>query len=539
VTLRQAQGKGGRSLLVLLLLLLSPLARAATPEFRGKDGQAAMAALGALAQEDADRARDLLAPYEPFARGSQGIRFAGGVLRFFEQRYDEAVQLMESSGAGSLGGYLPLARAAREITKDDVRFEGEHFVVLHPRGKDEVLVPYLIDALEKQRAALAEGLGTTPRVKVTVEVVNDVRELAQLSTLTEDEVRTTGTVAVSKFGKLMMLSPKALLKGYDWLDTAAHEFTHYVITERTHNRAPLWMQEGLAKWFEQGWRGRHDPVTPFSAALVRDAVARKNLVTFEEMHPSLAKLPTQERAALAYAEVSMAIEWLVKQKGPGVLPRVTGLLGEGRSTEEAVSQAAGVPFKRFLDDWNRYMAQRPLPRGTDRELKRLGGELADRFKDDPKKGTQFAEWSEIPDEDSRGFARLGEIFRARSRWAAARLEYAKAYEKVGARIPILSGRYALAALMSGDKAGAEKILSEALAWNPDYPALNVQMGRLLLDRGQLQAARDHLLAANRQDPFDSEIHAGLAKILGALDDPGGAERETRFAKILMGQETPP
>jgi tetratricopeptide (TPR) repeat protein len=512
---------------------VGPADRGQVPEFRGKDGQVAMAALTALGQEDADRARELLAPYEPYARGSQGIRFAGGVLRFFEQRYQEAIELMESSGAGALGGYLPLARAAREITEGDARFEGEHFVVSYPKGKDEVLVPYLVDTLEKQRAALGDGLGTTPRVKVTVEIVSDVRQLAQLSTLTEDEVRTTGTVAVSKFGKLMMLSPKALLKGYDWLDTAAHEFTHYVITERTHNRAPLWMQEGLAKWFEQGWRGRHEPVTPFSAALVRDAIARKDLVTFEEMHPSLAKLPTQERAALAYAEVSMAIEWLVKQKGPASLERMTGLLGDGKSTEEAVSQAAGEPFKRFLDDWNRYMAQRPMPRGGDRELKKL------RFKDDPKQGTQFAEWSEIPDEDSRGYARLGEIFRARGRWAAARLEYAKAYDKVGARIPILSGRYALAAIMSGDKTGAEKVLSEALAWNPDYPALNVQMARLLIDRGQLQAARDHLLAANRQDPFDPEIHAGLAKVLGAMGDPGGAERETRFTKLLVGQETPP
>ena len=406
-------------------------------------------------------------------------------------------------------------------------------MVTYPKGKDEVLVPYLIDALEKQRAALGEGLGTVPRVRITVEIVTNVSALARLSTLTEDEVRTSGTVAVSKFGKLMILSPKALLKGYDWLDTAAHEFTHYVITDRTANRAPLWMQEGLAKWFEQAWRGRHEPVTPFTAALVRDAIVKKDLVTFDEMHPSLAKLPTQERAALAYAEVAMAIEFLVKQKGPGALARMTGLLGEGKSTEDAVSQAAGEPFRRFLDDWNRYMAQRPLPRGGDRELKKL------RFKDDPKQGTQFAEWSEIPDEDSRGYARLGEIFRARGRWAAAKVEYGKAYDKVGARIPILSGRYALAASMSGDRAAAEKVLSEALGWNPDYPALNVQMGGLLLERGQLTAARDHLLAANRQDPFDPEIHAGLAKVLTALKDPGGAERETRFTRILVGQEAPP
>jgi len=520
-------------LVLALAVLLPEFPLAGPPDFHGKDGLAAMQAITALGQENASRARALLAPFEPFEAAPPAARFAGGVLRFYEQRYGEAVDLLQGSGAGNLGGYLPLARAAQEITRKDARFEGEHFVISYPKGKDEVLVPYLVDTLERQRAVLGVGLGTFPEAKVTVEIVNDVSELAHLSTLTEEEVRTTGTVAVSKFGKLMMLSPKALLKGYDWLDTAAHEFTHNVITARTKNRAPLWMQEGLAKWFEEAWRGRHEPITPFTAALVKDAIAKKELVSFDEMNPSFAKLPTQERAALAYAQVSMAVEWLVKQRGPGALARMTGLLGEGKTTEEAVSQAAGVPFRRFLEDWDRYMAQRPLPRGGDRELKKL------RFKDDPKGGAAYAEWSEIPDEDSRGHARLGEIFRARGRWAAAKLEYEKAYEKVGARVPILSGRYALAAALSGDRAAAERVLSEALDFSPDYPALNVQLARLLLDKGELEAAKDHLLAANRQDPFDPEIHAFLAKVFSALKDPGGAERETRFTRILMGQEAQP
>ena len=363
-------GQVRRALAILLTLAALPLqARAAAPDFKGKDGQAAMQALSLLAQEEPDRARELLAPYEPFTKSPQGIRFAGGVLRFFEQRYPEAVELMESSGAGSLGGYLPLARAAREDHPRRCPLRERALPGLVPEGQGRDPGP--LPGGRAREAARRAGRGAGARCRrprITVEIVGDVRELAQLSTLTEDEVRTSGTVAVSKFGKLMMLSPKALLKGYDWLDTAAHEFTHYVITERTHNRAPLWMQEGLAKWFEEAWRGKHEPVTPFSAALVRDAIARKNLVTFEEMHPSLAKLPTQERAALAYAEVSMAVEWLVKQKGPAALERMTGLLGEGKSTEDSVSQAAGVPFRRFLDDWNKYMAQRPLPRGGDREL---------------------------------------------------------------------------------------------------------------------------------------------------------------------------
>ena len=125
------------------------------------------------------------------------------------------------------------------------------------------------------------------------------------------QIRTSGTVAVCKFNKLILLSPKALLKGYDWQDTAAHEYTHLVLTRRSRNEAPIWLQEGLAKWFEDDWRGGDEPLSPVSAALVKDAVQKGALVTFDEMHPSLAKLPSQERAALAYAEVVLAVERMV------------------------------------------------------------------------------------------------------------------------------------------------------------------------------------------------------------------------------------
>ena len=62
---------------------------------------------------------------------------------------------------------------------------------------------------------------------------------------------------------------------------------------------------------------------------MKDAVQRDDLVTFDEMHPSLAKLPSQERAALAYAQVAMAVEYLVQQRGPRSLAAVLTASGRG------------------------------------------------------------------------------------------------------------------------------------------------------------------------------------------------------------------
>ena len=497
-------------------------------------GAQAKRALFLLAEEDVEGARALLEPLLAAHGSDPLVSLAGGVLRFHEQRYDEAVGLLESAGAEEEpDGPLDLARAAREVTRGHVRVESANFVVSVPKGKDEVLVPYVLDALERQRAALAEDLGWVPPGKVAVEFLNGVKELARVSPLTEEEIRTSGTIALCKFNKLAIVSPKALLKGYDWLDTAAHEYTHHVVTRRTRNQAPIWLHEGIAKWSETRWRGAGgESFSPLAAALVRSASAKGQLVTFEEMHPSMAKLPSQERAALAFAEVVLAVEVLVKQGGPRAIGSVLEQVAAGASAEQAVARTLGTSFERFEAEWRRYLAARPMPKGGEHELARL------RFRDDPKHGGEWAEWSDIPDPRARGFARLGEILRVRGRWAAARVEYGKAVALVGARVPILSVQFAVAATQSGRKADAERVLSEALDWNPDYAALNVHVARLLLERGEHARARDHLLRANRQDPFDPEIHAGLALALEALGDAAGAERERGFARTLSGSGHP-
>ena len=489
-------------------------------------------ALSRLLDEDVAGSR---APIEAAAAAlpaDPDAQAALGILRVFQHRYDEAVGIIEAAGQGEdPAGFLRIARNAAALMRTHVQVEGEHFVISHPRGKDEVLVPYLLDTLERQRAALQADLGAAPAEKVRVEILESPVELARLSTLTEAEIRASGTIALCKYNKLMVVSPKALVTGYDWLDTAAHEFTHFVITEKTGNAAPIWLQEGIAKWSETRWRGAGgEGFSPFSAALVRQALEKNTLVTFEQMHPSMAKLPTQEMAALAYAEVVLAVELLVQRAGPQAIGAALTRVAAGKPADQAVAETAGVPWADFLSLWKRHMQARPMPRGGEHALSRL------RFKDDPKQAGPWAEWADLPDQASRDHARLGQLMRERSRWAAARVEYKKAIDRAGARVPILANQFAIAAIQSGQKAEAEKVLQEAIAWSPDYAALRVQLARLLIERKDHAGARTHLVEANRQDPFDPEIHAGLAIAAEALGDPGSASRERRFAEILSGAD---
>ncbi len=486
------------------------------------------AAVRRLHQEDLAGAAPVIEAAALARPGDPAARSALGQLRFFQHRYQEAVKLLEAGPPGAdPTGLLRLARAASELAQGQELAESEHFVVAYPRGKDAVLVPYLLETLEAQRSALQADLGVAPAEKVRVEVLSSVSDLARLSTLTDAEIRGSGTIALCKYNKLMLVSPKALFTGYDWLDTAAHEYVHYAVMRKAGPATPIWLHEGLAKWLETRWRGAGgQDFSPFSAALVRRAAEQGKLVSFEQMHPSMARLPSQEQSALAFAEVFLAVELMVEKGGTPALRRILELVAGGTAADTAVTVTLGVPWLDFLASWKRHLATRPLPRGGAQAMQRL------KFIDDPKLGGPWAEWAELEDPRAREFARLGELFRERGRAVAARLEYQKALDRGGAKVAVLANHFAVVAIQTGRQAEAERVLTEALGWNPDHAALRVRLAKLKLEKKDYAGAREQLTLANRRDPFDPEIHAGLALALEPLGDPGSASRERRFAEIL-------
>jgi hypothetical protein len=111
-----------------------------------------------------------------------------------------------------------LVESTRKETEGAVPFESEHFIVRTPAGKDELLGPIALWALEKAWASLTQAFDYRPRHKIVVDVLHDARGLAQVSTLTVKEIETSGTIALCKFNRLMITSPKALARGYSWLD---------------------------------------------------------------------------------------------------------------------------------------------------------------------------------------------------------------------------------------------------------------------------------------------------------------------------------
>lgn len=532
-------------LAVAALLVLGPLSWSAEPEatdlpeLKG-EAKARIQNLEQRLQDwDVEGAAAELAELERIAPADvEPVRYFRGRIAFEEGRYDVAVQELEKSGVRDRpGSWVRLVKDTRAIVAEHVKFESEHFTLLTPKGKDELLAPWALEALEKARAGLKRELNYAPAGKVRVEIVSSAGELSKTSTLTREAIKTTGTIAICKFNKLIVTSPKAVVRGYDWLDTLAHEYTHLVVSKKSRNTVPIWMHEGLAKYLESCWRGPPGlAISPSTLALLGSRVRASTLVPFEKMHPSMALLPTAEDAATAFAEVFFALKLVHETGGPDGLARLLDEMAKGRTDRQAVETVTHRRWPDFEKEWMASLKKQPYPK----ELIPLSGhekkELAENQsskKKDTGRDINFGDFVEVQETDARRHAHLGELFRERSRMSAAASQYETAWRQVGDRYESVSNKYALTLLELGRLDDAARVLEGSLTMHPGSAQTNVHLCRLALEKRDWPKLRAAALEALAVDPFNPEIHVALYQAAAALGDASLEERATVALALLF------
>lgn len=468
-----------------------------------------------------------------------------GAVKFQRGDFEGAVaHLRRGAEGGGDPGLLALAERTLKETAGNVAQESEHFVVRTPPGKDELLAPIALDALEKAYAALAVAFDHTLTRKIVVDVVHDPRGLANVSSLTVKEIETSGTIALCKYDRLMITSPKALARGYSWLDTLSHELVHLIVSQKSRNEVPVWLHEGLAKFNETRWRGA--PGLALEAAsenLLAAALKKGTLITFDQMHPSMAKLPSQEDAALAFAEVFTVVEWIEKERPLKDGRRTTTVLLEalarGQSMDEAMQASLGLDLAGMQREWRLYLKRRPfklVPGAEPRVLTFVknarggGGANVEETEDEAA-----LSGSTKTIKEARQYVRLGNLLRNKRRLAAATVEYEKARALGVDRNPALNNRLAGMYIEVGELVRARALLDETVAVFPDDPQTRVLLGRVALRGSDWREAQTQYERATREGPFNPEIWVALAKVAAETGDKKLAAQSARALQLLSGE----
>ncbi len=351
---------------------------------------------------------------------------------------------------------------------------------------DRAFAPFVIETAARARDAIAAELDVAFPRPLRIDLVRDLFSLAAVSGLPLSAAETTGTLAVARWGRVIAITPRATPLGYPWQDTLAHEITHLIVTRASTDRAPLWLQEGIAKREETRWR----PARAFDDASAAQQLAFEALLTgrfigLDELGPSIAMLPSPEQASVAYAEVQSFVTYWLALNGSPALRLLFSDMAETSpdSADPALRSVSGYG----LGDWSRLWKKSML--------------------DVPPRDPREARSRPAPVKDPRALARrvrLGDLLAERGRAAAAQVEYDAALA-LGSAEASVRYRAARTAMVLGTAAEASTRLGTLSDIRGPHGGWMALRGRLDADAGHAEEARAELEHALGLDPLDSTV----------------------------------
>lgn len=433
------------------------------------------AARAALAKADAsnpeialERAR--LAIYEGDCDGASVILSDPQVAKL-----DQDEDRGHETGLGDIARGCARVTAATIVEEDKaanvwVRFQDE---------ADRALMPLIVDTIVKARDTLTHDFGVDWPKPTRVVVVRDLWSLSAMTGLPYESAATTGTVGIAKWGRVTLLSPRASQHGFAWRDTLAHELTHLAVTHASADRAPLWLQEGLAKREEQRWRGPGPfDDRPSPESVVAYGMQKKLDLPLDKLGPSIAMLPSADQAMVAFAEVTSFVRYLANEAGTESVKKLLAALRARTPVEAAMTSTTGSDLKAWDAKWRAHLAtlgEKPPPALLAAESKEARG--------------------------MREHVRLAELLigRGHEHDAATELDYVGGALLSDPHVRYLKAR----ALEKESPEDAKKVLGEPAELYASYAPWWAIRGRFAVAAHDPSAPVDFAEAIS-QDPFDIE-----------------------------------
>lgn len=461
-----------------------------------------------------------------------GGRYVLAQALFYLGRYQEALatfdQLLQTVPHPRFQAYREFVAHTIKSVAGLKLMETEHFQVYLDPERDAALVPYVTEVLEQSYQRLGDIFQFKPTEKIRVEIFPTQDTFYPASSLSARDIEVSGAVGICKFDKLMLLSPRNLARGYRWTDALSHEYIHFILVHISDNKAPIWLHEGIARYFEDAWRlPQRAWLTRRTESLLAHALRNNSFVGFKNMEPSLVKLDTTYQVQLAYAEAASAIDFIMHQLGPQGLGQLFETLRrtQDEGASGAIAQVMGVNFDTFQEHWRQFLAGKRLQEYDGVRLPRFELKTEGKIPQDEVQ-------QEIQSTTARMHSRLGDRLRQNGRLPAAAAEYRRALDK-DSQSPYLLNKLATILMAQGQTQEALPQLLKAQELSEDDVITATNLGRLYLTLQEYDKARLVLEEAVQINPFDPAIHAYLADIYGKLGQEDKAQQEHTLFEHLQ------
>ncbi|WP_435011482.1 tetratricopeptide repeat protein [Tundrisphaera lichenicola] len=415
---------------------------------------------------------------------------------------------------------------------------GEGFLVrMDPREAD-LYGDRVVALLAKARATLTEKYGVKVAEPVVVEIFPQKKEFA---------VRTFGLPGAEGFlgvcfGKVITANSPASQgeAPSNWESVLWHEYCHVVTLNKTHNKMPRWLSEGISVYEEgaadRAWGGSLGPK-------YRAMILGEDFTPLSRLSSAFLAPKSATHLQFAYQESALAVEFLVEKAGIEALKGVLDDLGAGVSINDSLAAREKSPIDQLDEEFAKFAKGKALAAAP--------GATFDEPELAPSADSKaIATWLESHPKNFPGLRRLASKLVSEGKWPEAR----KAIEDLRAAYPDYKGEdnanFLLATVCrktsdpSGERAALEALAELDGNAGPAYLRL-MELEEELKDWRAMDRDARRFLAVNPLTPPPFRRLAKASEELGRpdealvayralalIDESDPADIHFRLAKLL-------
>lgn len=341
----------------------------------------------------------------------------------------------------------------------------------------------------------------------------------------------------------------------NWQSVLWHEFCHVVTLEKTHNKMPRWLSEGISVYEE---RQKNPTWGQAMTPEYRAMVLGTELTPVDELSGAFLSPPSPMHLQFAYYESSLVVEFLVEQFGMNSLKQLLADLGVGMPINEALPRYVG-PLEKFNAEFAEFAKRRARDLGDNVDWNRedlpeqAGAEELRMWIDDHPRNywglrmlasllVQAGEWSQAKEIVDRLYELYpeditpGNALELRAR-IARELDDTAAEKQALEQLADLDSdsiavftRLAQLSTQVDDWPAAWQYAERVLAVNPLLPVGHELLARAGEQLEQYDDVADSLTALGEMDPVDpAGLHFRIAVAFDKLGERNLAKRHVLIA----------
>jgi len=230
------------------------------------------------------------------------------------------------------------------------------FLRLPVSGRVRVLLPASHrewgDAVGPHVAAIVEPaldlLDVPAGRPVEVVFLENPDQLSVVSRVPAARLERSGTVGMTIFQRIFLLSPAYFPEGYAWHVVLGHETVHYALQRRIPGALPHFYEEGVASLLEEwGRTGRFKDLLPLEKALLQLADDRGLFLERSALDAPYWQLEGGLMARLAFVQARLAAALLFQKGQAESLRKLVDGLAAGTPFDDLVRVLTGVSPDAF------------------------------------------------------------------------------------------------------------------------------------------------------------------------------------------------